>query len=115
MKLNEYLNMIYVESRRVNFPATVTNIRSQVAKELVEDLIKEYERWEMCRLEFVSKVSYMLDRQYDNERNGHNLIQIAVLALAFMRKENRSVTSDYISTKIHFPGASSLETFSQPK
>jgi hypothetical protein len=57
----------------------------------------------------------MQNRQYDNERNSHNEIQIAVLALEFMRKENRSVTSDYISTKIHFPVASSLETFSQPK
>jgi 16S rRNA A1518/A1519 N6-dimethyltransferase RsmA/KsgA/DIM1 with predicted DNA glycosylase/AP lyase activity len=41
VKLKEYLNMIYVESRCVNFPATVTNIRSHVAKGLVDDLIKE--------------------------------------------------------------------------
>lgn len=32
--------MNYIESRSFNLPATVTNKRSYVAKELVEDLIK---------------------------------------------------------------------------
>ena len=50
--------MIYVKLRSVNLPATVTNKRSHVAKQLVDDLIKKYERQEISRLDFVSKVSY---------------------------------------------------------
>ena len=44
VKLKEYQTMIYVESRSVNFPATVTNIRSHDDKRLVGNLIKEQER-----------------------------------------------------------------------
>jgi hypothetical protein len=38
--------------------AAVTNQRSHVAKELVEDLILEYDGGEISRLEFISKLSY---------------------------------------------------------
>jgi hypothetical protein len=50
--------MIYVELWSANFTATVTNKRSHVAKGLVEDLILKYERGDISRLEFVSKLSY---------------------------------------------------------
>jgi hypothetical protein len=50
--------MIYVESRRVNFPATMTNIRCRVDNGLANDLIKQNERREISRLGFVSKVRY---------------------------------------------------------
>ena len=43
--------------RTVNLPAVVTNKRSHVAKRLVEDSIKKYERLEISRIEFLSKVS----------------------------------------------------------
>jgi hypothetical protein len=39
-------------------PATVTNQRNHVAKGLVEDLTLKYERGEISRLEFVSKLRY---------------------------------------------------------
>ena len=48
----------HIKVRSVNLPATVTNKRSHVAKQLVDDLIKKYERQEISRLDFVSKVSY---------------------------------------------------------
>jgi hypothetical protein len=63
VKIKEYQNMTYVESRSVNFPATVTNIRSQVDNGLVDDLIKEHERREISRLEFVSKVLYTYKKE----------------------------------------------------
>jgi len=40
--------MIYIKLRSFNLPATVTNERNHVAKGLVDDLIKEYERGENC-------------------------------------------------------------------
>ena len=55
--------MIYVESRSVNFPATVTNIRSNLDKRLVDGLLKEHERREISRLEFVSKVRYTYKKE----------------------------------------------------
>jgi hypothetical protein len=58
MKLKEYQNVIYVNLRSVNLPATVTNKRSHVAQGLADYLIKQYESGEIYRLEFVSKVSY---------------------------------------------------------
>jgi hypothetical protein len=57
MKLQEYQNLIYVNLRSVNLPATVTNKRSHVAKGLVDNSIKWYETGEISRLEFISKVS----------------------------------------------------------
>ena len=56
VKLKEHQNTIYVESRKVNFPATVTNIRSHFDIGLINDLIKEHEGREISGLEFVSKV-----------------------------------------------------------
>jgi hypothetical protein len=44
MKLQEYQNMIYLKLPKVAFPATATNRRSDVAKGLVEDLIKRYKK-----------------------------------------------------------------------
>jgi len=58
MKFKEYHNMIYVKLRNVNLPATVTNKGSHVAKGLVDDLIKKYERGEIYRLEYVPKLGY---------------------------------------------------------
>jgi hypothetical protein len=57
MKLQEYQNLIYVNLRSVNLPATMNNKISHVAKGLVDDLIKWYETGEISRLEFISKVS----------------------------------------------------------
>ena len=48
-KLKEYQNKIYVGLRSVNFHATMTNIRSHVPNRLVDYLIKEHERREICR------------------------------------------------------------------
>jgi len=64
MKLKEYQNVIYVNLRSVNLPATMTNKRSHVAQGLADDLIKKYESGKICRLEFVSKV---LQIQKNNE------------------------------------------------
>ena len=47
--------MIYVKLRSVNLPATVTNKRNRVAKGLVDDLIRSYERGGISRLEIFSK------------------------------------------------------------
>jgi hypothetical protein len=41
----------------VNFHGTVTNERSHVAKELSGDLIKQYERGDISRLEFFAKLA----------------------------------------------------------
>jgi len=63
IKLNEYRNLIYVKFRSDNFPATVTNKRSHVAKRLADDLIIRYERGEISGLEFVSEVSYIYRKE----------------------------------------------------
>jgi hypothetical protein len=69
MQLKEYQNVIYVNVRSVNLPATMTNKRSHVAQGLADDLIKKYESGEICRLEVVSKVSY----RYKKESNVHSV------------------------------------------
>ena len=56
MRLKKYQNMIYVKLRSVNFHGRVTNERSHVAKELSEDLIKQYERGDISRSEFAAKL-----------------------------------------------------------
>jgi len=56
MTLKEYQNMIYVKLRSVNFHGTVTNERSDVAKELSDDLIKQYGRGDISWLEFATKL-----------------------------------------------------------
>ena len=48
--------MIYVKLRSVNFHGTVTNERSDVAKELSDDLIKQYGRGDISWLEFATKL-----------------------------------------------------------
>jgi hypothetical protein len=55
MRLKEYENMIYVKLRSVNFHGTVTNERSHADKKLSDDLLKEYERGDISRLEFAAK------------------------------------------------------------
>jgi len=63
MELKEYQNMIYLNLRSVNLLATVTNKRNHVAKGLPDDFIKRYESGEICRLEFVSKLSYRFKKE----------------------------------------------------
>jgi len=58
MKFKEYHNTIYEKLRSVNLPATVTNKGSHVAKGLVDVLIQKYERGEIPKLEYVSKLGY---------------------------------------------------------
>ena len=56
--------MIFVKLRSVNLPATVTNKVSHVSNRLVDDLIlKKYERGEISRFEFVSKVTYRYKKE----------------------------------------------------
>ena len=64
IKLKEYRNIIYVKLQGVNFPATVTNKRSHVAKRLADDLIVRYERVEISGLEYVSEVSYRYRKEW---------------------------------------------------
>jgi hypothetical protein len=56
MKLKEYQNVIDVNLRGANLPATMTNERSHVVQELADDLIKQYESGEIYRLEFFPKL-----------------------------------------------------------
>jgi hypothetical protein len=56
MRLKEYQNMIDVKLRSVNFRDTATYERSHVVKELSDDVIKEYERGDISRLEFAAKL-----------------------------------------------------------
>jgi hypothetical protein len=63
MKLKECQNMIYLNLRRFNLFATVTNKRNRVAEELADDFIERYESGEICRLEFVSKLSYRYKKE----------------------------------------------------
>ena len=48
--------MAYVKLQSENFPGTVTNERSDVAKGLSNDLINPYERREISRLGLVAKL-----------------------------------------------------------
>jgi len=52
--------MVYTKLQTVNLPSTVTSTstRSHVAKELADDLIKQYGGGESSGLQFVSSVSY---------------------------------------------------------
>ena len=70
--------MIFVKLLKVDLPATVTNRRSHVAKGLVKDLIKNTKRWQIFRLEFVSKVSY----RYKKNDMQHTYRHIVVKQLA---------------------------------
>jgi hypothetical protein len=63
MNLKEYQNMIYLNLRSVKLLATVTNKRNRGAKGLADDFIERYERGEICRLEFVSKLSYRYKKE----------------------------------------------------
>jgi hypothetical protein len=67
MNLKEYQNMIYVNLRSVNLPATVTSKRSHIAKGLGDGLIKRYERGEISDLGIISKVSDIYKKE--NVRN----------------------------------------------
>ena len=58
MKLKEYQNMVYVNFLSVKLRVTVNNSRSRIVEGLVDDLIKQYERGNFSRLEFVATVSY---------------------------------------------------------
>ena len=64
INLKEYRNIIYVMLRSVNFPVTVTNKRSYIAKRLANDLIIRYERGEISGLGFVSEVSYRYRKEW---------------------------------------------------
>ena len=48
--------MIYMKLQTANLPSTVTSTRYHVAKELADDLIKQYGGEEISVLQFVSKV-----------------------------------------------------------
>ena len=63
MKLKEYQNMVYVNFLSVKLRVTVNNSRSRIVEGLVDDLIKQYERGNISRLEFVSKVTYRHEKE----------------------------------------------------
>ena len=55
--------MVYVNLLSVNLRVTVNNSRSRIVEGLVDDLIKQYERGNISRLEFVSKVTYRYEKE----------------------------------------------------